>query len=412
MASNETFLPIQQANRADVNQKHPVQGERRNRRALGDIGNLVPASTLNEIGKPQLQITRPITRTFRAQLVANAQAVDKNAKKPQEEASNADVAQKKHEETPRRKLKKPTKSLTSVLTARSKVACGITTRPKDPIINIDQSDINNELAEVEYVEDIYKFYKLTETEGGLRDYMNSQPDLNAKMRAILVDWLIEVHRKFELMPESLYLTVNIVDRYLSMRTVPRKELQLVGISAMLIACKYEEIWPPEVNDLIAISDNAYTREQILGMEKAVLGVLGWYLTVPTPYVFLVRYTKASVPSDVEMENMVFFLTELGLVHYSIVMGNSHSKLAASAVYAARCTLNKTPAWTGTLKYHTGYCEDELRNCAKSLVNFHACASETKLKAVYRKYVNPEKGAVALFPPARSLMVELGGGESS
>lgn len=283
--------------------------------------------------------------------------------KPQEEASNADVAQKKHEETPRRKLKKPTKSLTSVLTARSKVcffetlislvynfqiashlwvnkvhafiynfetvyrlkhikyihihyltlskfksffaffvqvACGITTRPKDPIINIDQSDINNELAEVEYVEDIYKFYKLTETEGGLRDYMNSQPDLNAKMRAILVDWLIEVHRKFELMPESLYLTVNIVDRYLSMRTVPRKELQLVGISAMLIACKYEEIWPPEVNDLIAISDNAYTREQILGMEKAVLGVLGWYLTVPTPYVFLVRYTKASVPSDVEV----------------------------------------------------------------------------------------------------------------
>lgn len=411
MASNETVLPIQQANR-DVNQKNPGQGERRNRRALGDIGNLVHASTLNEIGKPQLQITRPITRTFRAQLVANAQAVDKNAKKPQEEACNAVVAQKKHEETPRRKLKKPTKSLTSVLTARSKVACGITTRPKDPIINIDQSDINNELAEVEYVEDIYKFYKLTESEGGLRDYMTSQPDLNAKMRAILVDWLIEVHRKFELMPESLYLTVNIVDRYLSMRTVPRKELQLVGISAMLIACKYEEIWPPEVNDLIAISDNAYTREQILGMEKAVLGVLGWYLTVPTPYVFLVRYTKASVPSDVEMENMVFFLTELGLVHYSIVMGNSHSKLAASAVYAARCTLNKTPAWTGTLKYHTGYCEDELRDCAKSLVNFHSCASETKLKAVYRKYVNPEKGAVALFPPARSLMVELGGGESS
>ncbi|KAF5794883.1 putative cyclin [Helianthus annuus] len=58
------------------------------------------------------------------------------------------------------------------------------------------------------------FYKLSETEGGLRDYMNSnsQPDLNAKMRAILTDWLIEVHRKLELMPESLYLTINIVDR--------------------------------------------------------------------------------------------------------------------------------------------------------------------------------------------------------
>jgi cyclin B len=80
----------------------------------------------------------------------------------------------------------------------------------------------------------------------VHDYMASQPDINAKMRSILVDWLIEVHRKFELMPETFYLTLNIVDRFLSAKAVPRKELQLVGISAMLIASKYEEIWAPEV----------------------------------------------------------------------------------------------------------------------------------------------------------------------
>ena len=76
--------------------------------------------------------------------------------------------------------------------------------------------------------------------------MDSQPEINFKMRSILMDWLTEVHRKFELMPETLYLTFNIVDRYLSVKTVPRRELQLVGISSMLIACKYEEIWAPEV----------------------------------------------------------------------------------------------------------------------------------------------------------------------
>ncbi|KAJ0781272.1 putative cyclin [Helianthus annuus] len=137
----------------------------------------------------------------------------------------------------------------------------------------------------------------------------SQPELNAKMRGILIDWLIEVHRNFNMMPESLYLTINIVDRYLSMRKVARREFQLVGMSAMLIACKYEEIWPPEVNDLIAISDNAYSGEHILVMEKAILSQLGWYLTVPIPYVFLVRYTKASIPSDDEVqytEKMIFF----------------------------------------------------------------------------------------------------------
>lgn len=80
----------------------------------------------------------------------------------------------------------------------------------------------------------------------VHDYMVNQPDINAKMRGILVDWLIEVHRKFELMPETLYLTINIVDRFLSVKAVSRRELQLVGISSMLIASKYEEIWAPEV----------------------------------------------------------------------------------------------------------------------------------------------------------------------
>ncbi|KAD6453324.1 hypothetical protein R6Q59_015166 [Mikania micrantha] len=410
MTTNEPVLQIQHLNK-DVKQNNEGQYERKNRRALVDIGNLAP--TVVEVGKPT-QISRPVTRNFCTQLGENAQpAADKNVKiqKPQPEPNKGDVPLKPHEETPRIKSKKPSKSLTTVLTARSKAACGITTKPKDLVADIDESDINNELAEVEYVEDIYKFYKLSETEGGLQDYMNSQPDLNAKMRAILIDWLIEVHRKFNLMPESLYLTINIVDRYLSVKKVPRRELQLVGISAMLIACKYEEIWPPEVTDLIEISDNAYPREQILTMEKAILGHLGWYLTVPTPYVFLVRYSKASLPYDSEMENMVFFLTELGLIHYSVIITNCPSKLAASAVYAARCTLKKTPAWTETLKHHTGYYEHELRECAKILVTFHECASETKLKAVYRKYVNPEKGAVALFPPARNLEAVVSDGDS-
>ena len=111
------------------------------------------------------------------------------------------------------------------------------------------------------------------------DYMDSQVEINAKMRAILADWLIEVHNKFELMPESLYLTFHIIDRYLSMKRVPRRELQLIGVSAMLIACKYEEIWAPEVNDFICISDRAYSREQVLAMEKEILNVLEWSLTV-------------------------------------------------------------------------------------------------------------------------------------
>ncbi|KAL3347544.1 hypothetical protein AABB24_021291 [Solanum stoloniferum] len=394
----------------------------KNRRVLGDIGNLVIVPAVE--GKPKAQVTRPATRSFCAQLLANAQA-EKN-KKPLAEVVNKVAPtkvqvkkaaldnlapetvivispDKKVKQSPlsgRRKTKKSGKTLTSTLTARSKAACGLANRPK--IDDIDAADADNHLAAVEYVEDIYNFYKLTEDEGRVTDYMDFQPELNHKMRAILVDWLIEVHRKFELMPESLYLTMNILDRFLSVKTVPRRELQLVGISSMLIACKYEEIWAPEVNDFIHISDNAYARDQILQMEKAILGKLEWYLTVPTPYVFLVRYIKASTPNDQEMENMAFFFAELGLMNYKTTITCCPSMLAASSVYAARCTLNKSPLWTQTLQHHTGYSEDQLMESAKGLVSYHLGAAENKLKAIYRKFSSPDRGAVALFPPARNL----------
>lgn len=400
------------------------QAVAKNRRVLGDIGNLVVAPAVEGKPKPQ-QITRPATRSFCAQLLANAQA-EKN-KKPLAEVVNKVIPTKVQvkkktpdnvivispdkeevvivEESPlssRRKSKKSGKTLTSTLTARSKAACGLTNRPKNEIDNIDAVDVDNQLAVVEYVEDIYNFYKLSEDEGRVNDYMDFQPELNHKMRAILVDWLIEVHRKFELMPESLYLTINILDRFLSVKTVPRRELQLVGISSMLIACKYEEIWAPEVNDFIHISDSAYARDQILQMEKAILGKLEWYLTVPTPYVFLVRYIKASVPNDQEMENMAFFFAELGLMSYKTTITCCPSMLAASSVYAARSTLNKSPLWTQTLQHHTGYSEDQLMECGKELVSYHLGAAENKLKAIYRKFSSPDRGAVALFPPARNL----------
>lgn len=83
------------------------------------------------------------------------------------------------------------------------------------------------------------------------------------MRAILVDWIIEVHLKFKLLPETLFITVSLIDRYLEIEQIKRTNLQLVGVTAMLIASKYEEIYAPEVRDFVYITDNAYTKEEIL-----------------------------------------------------------------------------------------------------------------------------------------------------
>lgn len=126
-------------------------------------------------------------------------------------------------------------------------------------------------------------------------YMDTQRDINARMRAILVDWLVEVHMKFRLVPETLYLCVNIIDRYCNSAPVQRSKLQLVGVTALLVACKYEEIYPPEVRDCVYITDRAYSRQEVLDMEQDIVQQLEFKMTVPTAYPFLQRFllvTKA------------------------------------------------------------------------------------------------------------------------
>ena len=137
------------------------------------------------------------------------------------------------------------------------------------------------------------------------------------------------------------------------------------------------------------------------MEKSILGKLEWTLAAPTPYVFLVRFIKASIP-DQQMEHMMYFFAELGLTNYATMM-YCPSMLAASAVYAARCTLNKTPVRNQTLELQTGYPEAYLQDCAKLLVRFHSIGAENKLKAANRKYSQPERSGVSLLPPAKSLL---------
>jgi len=131
------------------------------------------------------------------------------------------------------------------------------------IDNIDERDTDDPLCATEYVHDMYSLFREKEPTTSVRPvFMESQPHINERMRSILVDWLVEVHLKFKLVPETLYLTVNLIDRYLERDEVSRPKLQLVGVTSLLIASKYEEIYPPELRDLVYICDRAYTRNDV------------------------------------------------------------------------------------------------------------------------------------------------------
>lgn len=103
------------------------------------------------------------------------------------------------------------------------------------------------------------------------------------------------------MDETLFLTVNLIDRFLESQMVIRKKLQLVGVTAMLLACKYEEVSVPIVEDFVLISDKAYSRKDVLDMEKSMVNSLQFNFSVPTPFVFMKRFLKAA-QSDKKVSN--------------------------------------------------------------------------------------------------------------
>jgi hypothetical protein len=122
-------------------------------------------------------------------------------------------------------------------------------------------------------------------------YFDKHKDINKQMRAILIDWLVEVHLKFKLLAETLYVTVSIIDRFLERDSVPRAKLQLVGVTSMLIASKYEEIYAPEIRDFVYITDKAFTKDEIIEMEHRILSKLNFDVTTPSTYRFLERYHR-------------------------------------------------------------------------------------------------------------------------
>lgn len=273
---------------------------------------------------------------------------------------------------------------------------------EDSIVDIDCGDLKDTLAVVEYIDDIYAYYKKSESSGCVSPtYMDRQSDINEKMRAILIDWLIEVHYKFELMDETLFLAINLIDRFLERCTVVRKKLQLVGVTAMLLACKYEEVSVPLVEDFVLISDNAYTRIEVLDMEKLMVNTLQFNMSVPTPYMFMKRFLKAAL-SDKKLELLSFFIIEVCLVEYEMLRFPP-SLLAAAAIYTAQCSLYQFKQWSKTSEWHTSYTEDQLLECSRMMVSFHQKAGYGKLTGVHRKYSTSKFGYAAKAEPALFLL---------
>jgi len=260
----------------------------------------------------------------------------------------------------------------------------------------DEADTDNAQACVEYIPDIFKVLRDEESRGPLNpEYMETQPEVNPRMRGVLIDWLVEVHMKYKLKAETLFLAISILDRFLARKTVAKKKLQLIGVVSTLIASKYEEIYPPKISDLVYICDRAYSKDEILEMEIVVLNVLEFQLRVPTAMQFLDRFAKVNGSTE-QQRQLAQYLAELTLPETKMLRFTP-SHLAAAAIYLSNKLLKQPVAWSQAMCSQTGYTEAALKACAKDVCIILEGAQTHSLQAVRKKFSYAKYHSVAKIP---------------
>jgi len=260
-------------------------------------------------------------------------------------------------------------------------------------LNFDFNNNQENIAFVgEYLEEIYMNLLLEEKQTTIKPklgYMNTQYEINEIMRAILIDWIIDIHLKFKLRQETLFMTIWLIDTYLSYAFVPREKFQLLGITCLLISCKSHEIYYPQQNKLIEMTDNAYTKQEMLTMENEILKKLNFYIVCPNPIDF---YNILSKMFNFEKKHYFLgnYFIESALVYYQILKYSS-SVIACSCAYLVM----KYYRIDGYQKLYNNFIineqnpEDVIKDAAKEIYILVENLAKSKFKSVKKKFALPQ-----------------------
>ncbi|OLL23156.1 G2/mitotic-specific cyclin-4, partial [Neolecta irregularis DAH-3] len=258
---------------------------------------------------------------------------------------------------------------------------------------VDEKDEWDTTMVAEYSDEIFDYMheleaKMMPTPG----YMSQQNEIEWSMRSILIDWLIQVHARFHLLPETLFLCINYIDRFLSSKLVSLQKLQLVGATALFVAAKYEEIQCPSVHEIVYMVDHGYTADEILKAERFMVNMLNFELGYPGPMSFLRRISKAD-DYDLDTRTLAKYVLEVTLMDERFV-GALPSFAAAASHCLSRRMLSKGE-WTPAHVFYSGYTESQLSapievllDCLRYPTDHHS--------AVYEKYSDRKFKKAARF----------------
>ncbi|KAK3115474.1 B-type cyclin [Teratosphaeriaceae sp. CCFEE 6253] len=227
------------------------------------------------------------------------------------------------------------------------------------------------------------------------DIEDEQWDTSMSMRAVLMDWVIQVHQRFNLLPETLFLTVNYIDRFLSCKIVSLGKLQLVGATAIFVAAKYEEVQCPTIAEIIYMVDGGYNADELLKAERFMLSMLQFELGWPGPMSFLRRISKAD-DYDLETRTLAKYFLEVTVMDERFV-GCTPSFLAAGAHCMARMMLRKGD-WSPAHVFYSNYTYSQLKQLLATVLE---CCEEPQKhhSAVFDKYMDKRYKRASTFVAA-------------
>ncbi|KAK3770612.1 hypothetical protein RRG08_052953 [Elysia crispata] len=264
------------------------------------------------------------------------------------------------------------------------------------LLSFDEEKKDDEFHVAVYAQDIFDYYKRRELMFRIPPYLGTkQCHITPAMRAILVDWLVEIQENFELNHETLYLAVKLTDLYLSRVEVDKELLQLLGSAAVFIASKFDERFPPLIEDFTYICDNVFDKNQFIEMEMEVLKKVDFDLGIPISYRFLRRYAKVARLS-METLTLARYILELSLMDYDLVK-ELDSMIAAAALYIAM-RMRSEGSWDGDVVKTSGYDLDQIKPLVPKLNALLLNQPDSKLKTIFCKYSHIVFHEVAKIKP--------------
>ncbi|KFD54201.1 hypothetical protein M514_04978 [Trichuris suis] len=231
------------------------------------------------------------------------------------------------------------------------------------------------------------------------NYMSEQDELDARMRSILVDWLVDVCLEFNFCQETLHVGVTLTDRFLAGMNVSKDKLQLVGVVGVMVASKLEEIYPPKVKDFAAITDETYTVSEVLKMERIMLDFFHFKVHPPTVNEFIATYTHVS-GSSTRTHFLAMYLGDMALQRYEFLR-YLPSQIGASSVWMS-LGICESDWYNKDLKTFCNYDLTVLLPIMERLLDVWKNNCNEPLRAIQQKYTSDKFYSVGLIVPPRSL----------